>query len=198
MVIKKILTTSSKREICIFDNLLGVADIIEYKTIAQRLSYNLSNNVDPLMEHKQNTFFTHVLNNETIRNFNVFQHLNRLLPEFYENRLVNKAWVNATFSTNRYPTHSDTSDIFEYSSKSITDCHTITTLIYLTLKWDKLDGGETLFCDDYGNTEIAIEFVPHRVVIFDSLIPHRVGLSYPNPNEPRICLVFTCVKVDNN
>lgn len=198
MVIKKILTTSSKREICIFDNLLGVADIIEYKTIAQKLNYNISNNVDPLFEHKQNNFFTHVLDNENIKNFNVFQQLDRLLPKFYENRIVNRAWVNATFSTNRYPTHSDTSNFFEVTPKSITNCHTITTLVYLTLKWDKFDGGETLFCDDYGNTEIAIDFVPCRVVIFDSLIPHRIGFSYPNVNEPRICLVFTCVKVDNN
>lgn len=197
MITKKILRTTSNREIHVLDNVVTVSDTIECKRVAQSLPYTLSNNVDNLIEHKKNVFFSHNFTEESFKLFRIIEKLKYVLPDYYNNRAIISARINATFSGNRIDIHTDTSQVLQKEIPNLEKCNAITSLVYLAEKWDPLDGGDTVFCNDSGDTEIAVSFAPNRMVIFDSMIPHKIGISYPNQNEPRLSFVFLSKLVDN-
>jgi hypothetical protein len=52
------------------------------------------------------------------------------------------------------------------------------TLIYYTnLKWDIEYGGDTVFLDEHKNIEFVSQYIPGRIVVFDSSIPHLIRPS---------------------
>ena len=62
---------------------------------------------------------------------------------------------------------------YYYHTDSLEDSDEVTVLYYVNTRWDKNWGGETLFSNDLGECEIAVEYKPGRIVIFDSAIEHK-------------------------
>jgi hypothetical protein len=65
-------------------------------------------------------------------------------------------------------------------------------------RWDRNWGGETLFANDEGECEIAVEYKPGRVVLFDSLIPHKPSPVSMQADEFRFTFVIVMKPKVNN
>lgn len=66
-----------------------------------------------------------------------------------------------------------------------------TMLYYANLNWDKDWGGETMFSNEtYDTIDLAVQYKPGRVVLFDSSIPHKACLGSPDSPQFRTLLSF--------
>lgn len=66
----------------------------------------------------------------------------------------------------------------------------ITALLYANLNWKREWGGETMFYNDHGDSEIAITPRPGRVAIFHGAIEHRAGIVSRMCSESRLVWAF--------
>ena len=73
------------------------------------------------------------------------------------------SWVNCSTHLTPYISHVD-------ESKNVL---AKTVIFYANLKWGSDWGGETLIANNLGETELAIEFRPNRILVFDSVLLHR-------------------------
>lgn len=73
----------------------------------------------------------------------------------------------------------------------------LTLLYYANMKWDKDWGGETMFADDMLDEIIYTSmYVPGRVVIFDSSIPHKPCTPTIKANPFRFTYVINFKKLE--
>ena len=78
-------------------------------------------------------------------------------------RTWKRAWMSVNTGREMYRWHSDNA---ENEAKSI--------LFYPNLKWDTDWDGQTVFKSRDGKTyEYCVDYVPGRLVVFDSRIPHK-------------------------
>ena len=73
-----------------------------------------------------------------------------------------------------------------------------TLLYYLNSRWDRNWGGETLFANNNGECELAVEYKPGRVVIFDGSIEHKPSAISMNADEYRFIFVIQFISRENN
>ena len=93
---------------------------------------------------------------------------------------IKKCWTLASSPLSTYYYHTD----------SLEDADEITVLYYVNTRWDKNWGGETLFSNDLGECEIAVEYKPGRIVIFDSAIEHKPSHISMQADEFRFIFVL--------
>ena len=92
-----------------------------------------------------------------------------------------------------YVALSTPSDTYAYHTDTSTEgCKTV--LCYLNTKWPLEWEGETHFADSSARDLLAsVSFVPGRVVIFDSLIPHKSSQPAVNAEHYRTVLVIKLI-----
>ena len=84
------------------------------------------------------------------------------------NRHPDRVWVNAATISNHFYTHSD----------ELLDSNTKSMLYYANLEWNKNWDGYTIWRDQNSDEiEYVSDYVPGRVVIFDSVIPHKATIQ---------------------
>jgi Rps23 Pro-64 3,4-dihydroxylase Tpa1-like proline 4-hydroxylase len=81
-----------------------------------------------------------------------------------------RTWVNITLPGFWIHQHSDAST--RKNAK-------LTTLMYFaSFKWEKHFGGDTIFCNKMtGEKERVVEYIPGRLILFDSYIPHITTIT---------------------
>ncbi len=99
---------------------------------------------------------------------NPFFHMMRELGEAliagrYEPKRV---YVNSSIYGDLYLPHRDCSQ----------DERDITVLYYANTEWEMDWGGETIFYNDHGDAELAVNPKPNRVVVAHGAILHRAGV----------------------
>jgi hypothetical protein len=106
---------------------------------------------------------------------NIFLTLNKLYPN--EKLIIERAIGICWTKSNKIAIHGDSSDK-----------NKITVLFHANYDWDTSWGGENLFYNDFV-TDIskAVQYVPGRLVIFDSRIPHSVSTI----NEKKLRLTIS-------
>jgi hypothetical protein len=176
----KTLTTSCGGTIQIIDDVFTFNEKHHFKMFAQSALYSLGRSSSELWEHKQGTFFSSTFNEVDDRNFGLMQSdsAKEKISWLWKNRGIFRSWLNATLPGSRYYFHRDSQ---EKGNKTL--------LYYVNMEWDPEDGGETLFANKDCEVEIAVSYIPGRVVIFDSDLPHKPSLTADSV-EPRF--IYTC------
>jgi hypothetical protein len=176
----KTINTSCGGSIQIIDDIFTFNERFQFKLFAQNSFYKLGRTSSEIWEHKHGTFFSCSFTEEDDRKFGLAHTTSarEKLSWLWEGRVINRSWINATLPGSRYYFHRD------HPNKG----HK-TLLYYINLEWDKEDGGETLFANSNGEVEVAVSFVPGRIVIFDSELPHKPSLTADNI-EPRF--IYSC------
>lgn len=185
--------TTSGRQMLVIDDYFSISQIRHFKNFAEKSNYTLGTVTSSMFEHsnKNETFYKCSFTIEDNENFGLYNLIKTDFAKYFKNKHIPSAWISATFSGNRIRYHcdSDKKDMNNEYSK-LEDCKYLTLLFYCNLKWDMEDGGETIFCEDNGEPEIAIGCKPNRMIIFDSHIPHRPSMTRTSVNEPRFCYVL--------
>ena len=153
--------TSDGRFIEIYDDVFPAYLRQHHIQFAQNSSYGLVGNASTGIQWQlKDTFF---LSRFSPENLMFFKFENEELSERLKDYEFDRCWIISSNPVSNFYYHTDTSP---FEDK-------ITVLYYINTRWDRNWGGETLFANDNGECEIAVEYKPGRVVIFDSCIEHK-------------------------
>ena len=176
--------TVDGRSIDIMDGLLTYSQMQDIYQYALNSKYRLGRIPNDLPENQgyQRTLLCEFTPEE------IKQHGFIHVPEIY------KYIVENNFRIIRYYVGlSTSSDTCVYHTDSSTEgCKTL--LCYLNTKWPLEWEGETHFADTSASDLLAsVSFVSGRVVIFDSLIPHKSSQPAVNAEQYRMVLVIKLI-----
>jgi hypothetical protein len=160
----KHLQLSSGKNIWIFDDVFKFNDVQAMELFCQKSAYRLGATSTPLLNNAKYTFMQSVFSVEDVNNFGVFnseetKQFNFLLG----GKVFDAAWVLASAKSDKFFYHSDV-------SKGDSG---VTVLYCVNSTWDKDWGNEMLFASDICEVEHAVAYRPNRVIVFDSVIPHK-------------------------
>jgi Rps23 Pro-64 3,4-dihydroxylase Tpa1-like proline 4-hydroxylase len=160
-MLSKTLVTSSGKKIHLYDNVFSKNMIEYFEDFFQNSFYTLGSASTDIFRHANRTFFQSKYNLEDLNSLGILEQIQGTkIADDIEGLELASFWVLASTYLTQYYLH--------------TDRRNGRTLIYYgNTTWDADWGGETLFCDDKGDVEIAVSCKPNRVVVFDSAIPHK-------------------------
>lgn len=186
-VSEKLLKLSSGKFLLVIDNLFTMAEQRAFKGFVEKSYYRLGSTSADFTEvsKKYETFFRSIFSEDDVENFGLIKIVSNFYPKYFADRKNIVSWVNVTFPGNTYSYHCDWDIVIDKKPDKLEDADAISLLYYCNIKWDYDDGGETIFCDDDGDPEIAIGCKPNRIVLFDATIPHRPSLTKHTTNGPR-------------
>jgi hypothetical protein len=168
------------RKIEILDEIYNADDMIKFSNFAVNSTFSISRVPINSVETHQKTLQSHYVLTDVLNpNFNIFKN-NFILNYLKENKLrVYEYYLNLSTASDIYTYHVDS-----YSKNSKT------MLYYCNLEWEPTWEGETHFSDESMKDVISsCSFIPGRVCLFDSTIPHKS--SQPSPNAKFYRFVFT-------
>lgn len=179
--------TSNGKLIEIYDEVLTSSEKSHHLIYAQGASYVLGYPTSNVFWQKSDTFFIHLMGEEQIDLFNFTE------TNFYKNILlkrlpsyeIERSWILSSSPLSTYYYHVDNLD---------ENVNRKTLLYYLNGRWDRNWGGETLFANNHGECEIAVEYKPGRVVLFDGSIEHKPSAISMKADEYRFIFVIQYVE----
>ena len=186
---KKTITTSCGKFIDVYDNvfLFTEQEFFErfFKESFFKYQYTLSS---ASTTHLPNTFLNSKYTLEDVKNLNFFNvnNVNQILSS-YGKLDFSRAWVNLSLPGTYYQKHTDISSKFNVRQISV--------MYYGTTTWQDSYGGETFFYNNNGEKEIVVDYIPGRLVIFDSSIPHKPAFPYGHTVGR---YVFVCLMYNDN
>jgi len=169
---KKSITTSCGKFIDIYDNVFTFTQQEFFEQFFKTSSYKYLCTISSSSTgHLPNTFLhsKYTFDDVTKLNFFNVKNIDEILNNYGELKF-STAWANLSLPGTYYQKHTDIGG--EFGVKQIT------LMYYATTTWQDSYGGETFFYNDSGEKEIVVDYIPGRVVIFDSSIPHKPAFSY--------------------
>ena len=175
---------SSGKEIIIIDDFFTITQAILFEGFANNCNYRLLSSVAPFMTKSNNErFFGSVLSDIDVKTLGIFEAAEfTSLSGMFNNKRIMRSWILCTTPTTKYLYHSDE-----------TNNSSLTFLYYLNNYWNPEWGGETLFCNDKGDPEIAVACKPNRVVVFPSAVYHKPSLT-TGDSKPRFTFSTTFIE----
>jgi Rps23 Pro-64 3,4-dihydroxylase Tpa1-like proline 4-hydroxylase len=170
---KKSLTTSCGKFIDVYDNVFSIREQECFEMYFINSNYTYQNTkTSATTTHLPSTFLHCRLDNsKDVQSLGFFNNNNIKLILSQFNRLeFNVAWINLSLPGTYYQKHTDIGDVLNEKA--------LTLMYYGTTTWQDSYGGETFFYNDYGEKEIVVDYIPGRVVIFDSSTCHKPAFSY--------------------
>jgi len=180
-----ILSCGSK--IQIFDNLFSWQEREYFFQFVAGSLYTTQNGASTATTEsfsKQVIFQSHYDKNDD-KNFNLLYSPN-ITSHLKTLGFPTRSWANVTLPGCWIHQHSDASTR-QYDGQ-------ITLMYFASFKWEKHFGGDTIFCNSHtGEKERVVEYVPGRLVLFDSCIPHITTLTIGQA-LPRYTYVYIFAK----
>jgi hypothetical protein len=162
MILKKHLDS----KIIVIDDLFNFSEISGFETDFMSLSYEINNTNIAEIQNKTNSRLVHRLQETTLNKLNFYtekslsvfhQHIDKQKYSFW------RSYVNLGIHSDHHHIHAD----------HWQEGQGLTLIYYANQTWDRNWGGSTLFYDNNCNDIVYnCQFVPGRVIIFDSAIPH--------------------------
>lgn len=161
---KKTLTTSTGDAIDIYDGVFDKNELYRYHQFVSNSLFHTKGTSLNLYESRKDFFLRSSFNAQDTFNFGIFESPNyKKLNDAYDiNFDYGDCWVVLSTHLSEYTYHPDCT---HKGKRSL--------LFYINTHWEQNWGGETLFCNRKGEVEIATEFKPGRIVIFDNHILHK-------------------------
>lgn len=180
--------TSSGKLIEIYDDVFTSGEKIKHLTHAQYCPYVLGYPTSSIFWQKSDTFFFHLMDERELSGFGFTE------SKFYKNVIlkrlpsyeIERSWILSSSPFSTYYYHVDNSEENLFNRKTL--------LYYLNSRWDRDWGGETLFANDQGECEIAVEYRPGRVVLFDGSIEHKPSAISMKADEYRFVFVIQYIE----
>lgn len=180
----KQINISNGKKIFIFDDVFSHQDKINLFLYAKNSNFTTDGTSNELLYEESGRFIVSRYSTEDINNFGIFQKTSekmKLIFEIIGNKIPIRYWILlSNLSTKIY---------YHIDGRS-NDVPSLSFLYYLNLEWKNDWGGETIFCDDFRDDKICIDYVPGRVVLFDSSISHKA--AYVSHDAP-LRYTFNCV-----
>jgi len=159
----KEVVTSDGKKIQIYDGLFNTIEMYNFEIFAQN-SYYAITPITPLFPKSQGKFLASPFSEEDLFKFGIFNSKSSdSIKSFFTNKQRVRSWITCTTHLSEFYVHTDAG----------TDKNPITILYYVNNEWNKEWGGETIFYNDKNEPELILEFLPGRLVIFDSTILHK-------------------------
>lgn len=180
--------TSNAKLIEIYDEVFTSSEKSHHLIFAQNSDYVLGHPSTSVFWQKTDTFFASVMDDEKLNQFGFknTNFCNNVLSKRLPAYKIERSWILSSSPFSTYYYHVDNAD--EKINKK-------TILYYLNNRWDRNWGGETLFANNHGECEIAVEYKPGRVVLFDGSIEHKPSPISIKADEYRFIFVAQCVEV---
>jgi len=161
---RKTLTTTTGDAIDIFDGVLDMNDMHRMHHFAGKSLFHTKGTSLSLYESRKDFFLRSSFSEQDAYNFGIFESEGyKKLVERYDIKFKPaNYWMILSTHLSEYTYHPDNT----HKGKR-------TLLYYINTHWDKNWGGETLFCNRHGEVEIATEFKPGRIILFDNHILHK-------------------------
>lgn len=170
----------------IFDDVFTPAEREYHFRFFQQSKYSLGGVSNAMIERSNKTFFTAEFNEEDLQNLKFFDRNGfKYLRNYLDCYSVDRSWCLASSPYSTYYFHPDY--VFAEENRK-------TILYYTNLRWDRDWGGETLFANSCGECEIAVEYKPGRVVVFDSAIEHKPSPISLEADEFRFTFVIQLIR----
>ena len=172
--IKKV-TTSTGEELYIIDDVFEMDVQNFHSSFAEHSLFSVGGASLDLHRYHGELTVKSLFDPNDMKNFGILDHPSySRYSHLIGPRAADRSWILLSNHASRYSFHPDAPRTENGK----------TLLYYINTHWDADWGGETLFCNSYGEVEIAVSFKPNRIVIFDSHIPHKpAGISvnaYPH------------------
>ena len=160
----KTISVSTGESIFIYDNFFPSNEQYYFETLANEVKYGPIFNY---INRPEYFFLGCKFNKNDIDNIRLLDSPSfQKISQFIENKSIVRAWILANTSSSKYEYHTDWNNNQDF----------ITLTYYINTVWDKNWGGETLFCNNYGNVELAIEYKPNRLIVFPSKLLHKPSM----------------------
>jgi hypothetical protein len=177
------------KKIEIVDGIYNADDMLKFSSFANGSTFAISRvgSNAPETSQYQKTLQSHYTLTDILNpKFDIFRN-EYILNYLKKNNLrVYEYYVNLSTSSDIYTYHVDS-----YSKNSKT------MLYYCNLEWESTWEGETHFSDEtMRDVIVSCSFMPGRVCLFESTIPHKS--SQPSPNAKFYRLTFTSKFVSSN
>jgi hypothetical protein len=179
-MIHKILTTTCGSEIHIYQNLFTISQCDFFADFAINSKYQVGRFSSSASKLKPGNFFSCAFSDDDDERFGLTS--TPQVKEIIGNVSKRLSWINATITGSWYFTHSDIHD------NGSSDKEYLTLLFNINRFWDTEHGGETLFYNKHGEKELAVDFIPGQLIVFDSRLAHKPALSDGN-TDPRFIFV---------
>ena len=152
---------STNETIHVFDEVFEAFDAFNFELYV-RDSYYVRIPISKSSLSKNETFFGSILSEADVEKHGLFKTSGfEKIKNFFTDKKIQRSWIL----------------VGEFGTKSLYhadyDRRGVTLLYYVNTFWHPEWGGETLFCNGFGEPEIAIACKPNRVVIFPSNILHK-------------------------
>jgi Rps23 Pro-64 3,4-dihydroxylase Tpa1-like proline 4-hydroxylase len=168
-MIHKSIKTSTNKDIEVFDNVFTSSEKGYFEYYIQNKPHTLGSTSSTELWQKNKTFFKSNFSDPDINDFGFlnspsFIPIKEFVPS--EKFILRSCWsiASSPFSTQYYHV-----DCLSPNIKGKT------LLYYVNNRWNTNWGGETIFSNDLGESEIIIDYIPGRIVIFDSTILHKAS-----------------------
>ena len=178
----RLFETPSSKKIFVIDNAFSFQEREHFFNFIKQSFFVFSGFSDSNEFKKRDhgkPFLQSFFNKEDVNQFNF---LSCEGSNFFLNILQDYHFIRSyVFVSDHSIQHSYHCDFIDHSTK-LRGNH-LTLLYYPNLEWDNSFGGETLFANDQINDVVFTSmYVPGRVIIFDSSIPHK--MSAPSTSCP--------------
>jgi hypothetical protein len=172
-MIKKILQTTTGEKIHIYDDVYPAHCFLKFHEFIEKSHYVTGGRSSTIEQGLKDNFLQCIFSEEDLENLSIMnrEETKKILLE-HNLEKPDRYWGLLSTHMSQYQYHVD-----NYAERNKT------FLYYANCEWNKNWGGETLFCNNKGELEIAVEFKPNRVVVFDNHIEHKSAslslISYP-------------------
>lgn len=162
----KEIVVGEDKSIHVYDGIFDYSAISGIYAALSRGLYMLDNANRPDVQSLQDRKLVYRISPEILDNLHFFDGplksiIDELIPENEYNHF--RSYVNLGLHTDNHEVHAD--HYYDRAGKTL--------LYYVNETWNRDWGGETVFLDDKAEEILyTSQFVPGRVVIFDSNIPH--------------------------
>lgn len=165
-------------QILVFDNKLNNCQLTDLYFYCLRSKYTLQQGTEPFYPGRDTSFSCH-LSKEEFVSIKVLDTLSNLFKELD----ISVYFVH--FYINHYSQ-------FSYVHRHIDSAeeNDITILFFCNKYWEESWGGELKIYEDSGMFHKVIDFIPGRIVIFDSRIQHKVLPLTPDAKMDRFTLAI--------
>lgn len=169
----------NNKELYIFDNIFDDADVEYLNQYCLNSVYKPEHSSND-MNYDMDSRFVAMISPEELQNSKILPGLERVSNYLRKNLYIAYQYINHYTLNTSVSAHTDSSNPGEY-----------TVLIFPNKYWQDTWGGEIVFFEK-GNVHKLIQFVPGRVIVFDSRLSHKVLPLTRNARKDRYSIALKC------
>jgi Rps23 Pro-64 3,4-dihydroxylase Tpa1-like proline 4-hydroxylase len=167
----------------IYDELINNSDIDWLHTFCLNSSYKCEHSSSPL-GYEKDSRFSSKMNNDEIKSSGVFQVVKKISELVGESLYIGNCYINHYQLMTSTARHTDSS--FP---------NTFTVLIFCNKYWEESWGGELKIYQENSKIHQVVDYVPGRVIFFDSRIEHKVLPLTHSAKKDRFTIAVKCSNI---